>query len=167
MTTFFAPPRDEELRAAVLHTAIGDVTVVGAGDVLTHVFLPRPDGTAVSSDWPKDPSVLEPILREMAEYFQGTRTSFSIKLAPGGTPFQQQVWSALTQIPYGTTSTYGAIAIAIGRPRAARAVGSANNRNPLAIVVPCHRVIGGDGSLVGYAGGLDQKRALLELEQGH
>ncbi|HVJ94578.1 MAG TPA: methylated-DNA--[protein]-cysteine S-methyltransferase, partial [Labilithrix sp.] len=97
-------------------------------------------------------------------YFAGQRTSFDLELAPRGTPFQRDVWRALLSVPYGRTTTYSAIARSIGRPLAVRAVGAANGRNPLAIVVPCHRVIGNDGSLTGYAGGLDNKRFLLELE---
>ncbi len=102
---------------------------------------------------------------QLMPWLAGERTSFEVALAPRGTPFQQQVWSALRAIPYGTTATYGAIARAIGRPEAVRAVGLANGKNPLSIVVPCHRVIGSDGSLTGYAGGLPAKTALLALEQ--
>ena len=99
-------------------------------------------------------------------YFAGERRDFELELAPAGTSFQQRVWSALCAIPYGTTASYGEVARAIGQPDAARAVGKANNRNPLAIVVPCHRVIGAGGSLTGYGGGLPRKRWLLALEAG-
>lgn len=105
--------------------------------------------------------------RELGEYFAGQRTSFEIPLAPLGTPFQIRVWGALREIPHGTTATYGEIARAVGSPGAARAVGAANHRNPLAIIVPCHRVIGSNGTLTGYAGGLARKRALLDLETAH
>lgn len=111
-----------------------------------------------------------PLLRqavsELDEYFRGSRQGFTLPLAPQGTPFQHSVWEALQKIPYGSTCSYGEIAAAIGNPKASRAVGMANNRNPLPIVIPCHRVIGADGRLVGYGGGLDIKRKLLALEQG-
>jgi methylated-DNA-[protein]-cysteine S-methyltransferase len=105
--------------------------------------------------------------REIEEYFAGQRKIFEFALAPRGTPFQQQVWQALDRIPYGATATYRDIARAVGSPGAMRAVGAANARNPLAIVVPCHRVIGSDGTLTGYAGGLARKKALLVLESKH
>ena len=102
---------------------------------------------------------------QLAEYFAGTRKNFDLPLKPDGTPFQLSVWQALGQIPYGETRTYGQIAAAIGKPHAARAVGMACNKNPLWILIPCHRVIGSNQKLTGYAGGLDMKRALLELEK--
>ena len=102
--------------------------------------------------------------RELDAYFQGRRRTFAVPLAPAGTPFQQRVWAELREIPFGATASYGEIAARIGNPRACRAVGMANHRNPIAILIPCHRVVGRSGSLVGYAGGLDIKRALLELE---
>lgn len=102
---------------------------------------------------------------QLSEYFSGARAEFDIPLAPRGTPFQKLVWQELRQIPYGQTRTYGEIAAAIGKPRAARAVGMACNRNPIWLLIPCHRVVGRNGALTGYAGGLDMKRKLLELEQ--
>jgi methylated-DNA-[protein]-cysteine S-methyltransferase len=104
------------------------------------------------------------VIEQLGAYFAGERTSFDLPLAPHGTDFQQKVWRALAAIPYGETTTYAAIAKKIGKPRAVRAVGAANGRNPLSIVVPCHRVIGNDGTLTGYAGGLPNKKRLLELE---
>jgi methylated-DNA-[protein]-cysteine S-methyltransferase len=103
---------------------------------------------------------------QLQEYFAGERREFELELAPSGSPFQLHVWRALRAIPYGQTASYGEIAAAVGQPGAARAVGGANNRNPIAIVVPCHRVIGAGGTLVGYGGGLDRKRRLLALEAG-
>lgn len=102
--------------------------------------------------------------RQLEEYFAGSRTAFDLPLAPEGTPFQQKVWQALRAIPYGKTSSYADIARAAGCPKGFRAVGMANNRNPIPIIIPCHRVIGSDGSLTGYAGGLPAKRFLLSLE---
>lgn len=102
--------------------------------------------------------------RQLGEYFEGRRKRFDLPLRPVGTPFQMKVWAVLATIPYGATWSYGQVAGASGSPKAARAVGMANNRNPISIVVPCHRVIGSDGKLVGYGGGLDKKSILLELE---
>jgi len=102
---------------------------------------------------------------QLQDYFSGNRRAFDLPLAPKGTPFQQLVWQELCQIPYGQTRTYGEIAAAIGKPRAARAVGMACNRNPIWLLIPCHRVVGRNGALTGYAGGLDMKSKLLELEQ--
>lgn len=102
---------------------------------------------------------------QLEEYFAGNRKQFDLPLAPKGTDFQKRVWKALTDIPYGETRTYGEIAAAVGNPKAARAVGMANNKNPIGIIVPCHRVVGADGKLVGYAGGMEKKEWLLNLEQ--
>lgn len=103
--------------------------------------------------------------KQLEEYFAGKRKTFDLPLAPKGTDFQQRVWKALQEIPYGETRTYGEIAAAVGNPKAARAVGMANNRNPIGIIVPCHRVVGANGKLVGYAGGMEKKEWLLELEK--
>lgn len=108
--------------------------------------------------------LLAKLRRELAEYFAGERRTFDVPLAPQGTPFQQSVWTALLAIPYGTTESYGALAARIGKPAAVRAVGLANGRNPVPILIPCHRVIGADGTLTGYGGGLPRKQALLALE---
>jgi methylated-DNA-[protein]-cysteine S-methyltransferase len=119
------------------------------------------------SAWPDagTHSVLELAVRQLRDYFEGRRTSFDLPLdLQGGTPFQQSVWHALLNIPSGTTASYGALSDRVGNPAAVRAVGAAVGRNPLSIVVPCHRVLGADGSLTGYAGGLERKSALLRLE---
>lgn len=108
--------------------------------------------------------LLEQAAEQLMAYLHGEREDFSLPLRPGGTAFQQAVWRHLRLVPRGVTTTYGAIAQALQRPRAAQAVGAAVGRNPLSIVVPCHRVLGADGSLIGYAGGLETKRALLRLE---
>lgn len=102
---------------------------------------------------------------QLREYFSGRRRQFDLPLAPKGTPFQKKVWAALCEIPYGETRTYGQIAEKVGNPKASRAVGMANHNNPIMIVIPCHRVIGANGSLTGYAGGLSVKQQLLDLEQ--
>jgi methylated-DNA-[protein]-cysteine S-methyltransferase len=111
-----------------------------------------------------DEPVLAAARGQLVEYFAGRRLEFELPLAPHGTPFQRAVWQALLAVPFGATSTYGEVATAIGRPRAVRAVGVAVGANPIGIVVPCHRIIGRDGSLTGYAGGLDRKVKLLALE---
>jgi len=116
-------------------------------------------------DIPPSTPVLQQAVAELTEYFAGLRREFTLPLSPRGTAFQRQVWQALRAIPYGQTRTYGQIAEAIGRARACRAVGMANHTNPLPIVIPCHRVVGSNGSLTGYAGGLDVKTALLQLER--
>jgi O-6-methylguanine DNA methyltransferase len=114
--------------------------------------------------WEDSPKKIKPYARELNEYFAGKRRDFSFSLDLRGTPFQLQCWRALLSIPYGETRTYADIARSIKMPQAFRAVGMANNRNPIAVVVPCHRVIASDGTLCGYGGGLDTKRQLLELE---
>ena len=113
----------------------------------------------------KTTPVLQEAKRQLEEYFAGKRTVFDLPLNPTGTVFQKQVWAQLQQIPYGETRSYSQIATAIGNPKASRAVGGANNKNPIGIIVPCHRVIGANGALVGYAGGLDLKEKLLQLER--
>ena len=115
-------------------------------------------------DWVAAPEPFEELRRQLGEYFAGKRREFSVDLEPTGTEFQMRVWEALREIPYGRTATYGELASAIGRPTAVRAVGGANNANPIPILIPCHRVIGSDGSLTGFGGGLDAKAALLDLE---
>ena len=123
---------------------------------------------ACAGDEPlEETPVLKHAVEELTAYFAGAFQAFSIPLSPRGTAFQQAVWQALMDIPYGQTATYGEIAARIGNPKACRAVGMANNRNPLPIVIPCHRVIGGSGKLVGYGGGLPVKEWLLKLERGN
>lgn len=117
------------------------------------------------ADWREgDNAILQAARMQLEEYFAGTRTSFELPLAPHGTVFQKEVWHALADIPYGQTISYAQLAQRVGKPSAMRAVGAANGRNPLPIVLPCHRVIGADGSLTGFGGGLPTKQFLLELE---
>ena len=120
----------------------------------------------VAEGWRRGGPVVAEASRQLGEYFERRRREFDLPLAPAGTPFQLRAWQALRDIPYGATRSYGEQARAMGQPTAVRAVGAANGRNPIAIVVPCHRVIGGSGKLTGYGGGLDVKRFLLDLEQG-
>ena len=138
---------------------------------ITHLlYVKEPAGAeaspaAGSADVPPSP-LLRRALEELQEYFSGMRRVFTLPLEPAGTAFEQTVWSALRTIPYGETRSYRQIAQQIGRPAACRAVGRANGRNPISLFIPCHRVIGADGRLTGYAGGLDAKQRLLELERG-
>jgi methylated-DNA-[protein]-cysteine S-methyltransferase len=120
--------------------------------------------TQPGAGWIEDPARFEEVRHQLDEYFAGDRTDFDLPLHPAGTPFQREVWAALQTIPYGDVRSYGEIAAQIGRPGASRAVGLANGRNPIAVIVPCHRVIGASGSLTGYGGGLRRKRLLLDLE---
>jgi|GEM_PF-790153 len=129
--------------------------------------LERELETATRSACPRDDAAVAEVARQLREYEGGERRQFDLPLAAQGTPFQQQVWAALCQIPYGQTMSYGELAQALGKPGAARAVGRANACNPIALIVPCHRVLGADGSLTGYAGGLALKAALLRFEQMH
>ena len=131
--------------------------------LLEHRHMPDPATFGVRDD---DAAPLPAARRQLAEYFAGTRTAFDLPLNTGGTPFQQRVWAALLEIPYGETTSYGELAERIGSPGAARAVGLANGRNPVSIVVPCHRVVGSTGSLTGYGGGIETKRRLLAAERG-
>jgi methylated-DNA-[protein]-cysteine S-methyltransferase len=137
-----------------------------AGDERALRALHLPNRHARGHDWVSAEEPFARAVEQLGEYFAGEREAFELPLAASGTPFEEGVWDAVSEIPYGETRSYGEVARAVGHPDRARAVGSANARNPLAIIVPCHRVIGSDGSLTGYGGGLERKRALLELEQG-
>jgi methylated-DNA-[protein]-cysteine S-methyltransferase len=143
---------------------IGELMLIGDEHALSGLYMtphPMPD-----PDWRWAAAPFAAAREQLAEYFAGERREFTLPLALEGTPFRQRVWDALHTIPYGETRSYGQIARQIGRPDRARAVGTANGSNPVSIVVPCHRVIGADGSLTGYGGGLDRKRHLLDLEAG-
>ena len=150
---------------STLTTPIGELLLIADADgALTAVHLPGRHGSTAGMQ--RDDALLEPARLQLTEYFAGERTAFDLPLRPAGAPFQLRVWQKLATIPYGETTSYGEIAAELGHPTASRAVGAANGRNPIAIVVPCHRVIGANGSLTGYAGGLECKRALLDLEAG-
>jgi methylated-DNA-[protein]-cysteine S-methyltransferase len=157
-------PQTGTSRYTVVSCPFGDLLVVtDDGAALTRLWLPpaSPDPSWERAD---DLPILAEARSQLRAYFAGERTDFDLPLAPRGTAFQRKVWEALRRIDYGTTKTYGQIALEIGAPGGARAVGAANHDNPIAIVQPCHRVIGANGKLVGFAGGLDQKRRLLDLE---
>jgi methylated-DNA-[protein]-cysteine S-methyltransferase len=150
------------MNVQVHDSPIGPLTLVSDGDCLVGLHFAgwAPLFTTVR----RSDEVLLETARQLGAYFAGQLESFDIPLKPAGTPFQLRVWSALRDIPFGETRTYGQLASAIGDPSAMRAVGAANGRNPIAIVVPCHRVIGADGSLTGFGGGIERKKFLLRLE---
>lgn len=143
-------------------TPLGSIVLTENGDAITRLIFSEtlPDGVSC-----EETPLLKKAIQELREYFAGKRQNFDLPLEPKGTDFQQKVWKALQNIPYGTVCSYQDIAIAIGNDQACRAVGGANNRNPIAIIIPCHRVIGANGDLVGYGGGLELKKQLLALEK--
>lgn len=150
----------------VFDSPIGPLRLYGTTDALTCVWLP--EGRGIAPEVPvKETRALSATAKQLREYFAGTRTTFDLPLAPDGTEFQLGVWKALEVIPYGETWSYGDVARRIGQPTASRAVGAANGRNPIAIIVPCHRVIGASGALTGYGGGMPTKKWLLAHEQKH
>jgi len=158
------------MRSRTIDTPVGVVTLAGTvtadgTEVVAHLVM---DGQAHAPDtvgWVEDPTAFAGVVSQLDAYFAGELQEFDVELDLVGTDFQRAVWQGLRDIPYGTTWTYGQLAAHIGRPSAVRAVGLANGRNPVAIVVPCHRVIGADGSMTGYGGGIERKQALLGLEQ--
>jgi methylated-DNA-[protein]-cysteine S-methyltransferase len=143
-----------------VNTAIGQIVLEGDGDVLIGLRLPNAVGLGRRDE---ESPVLKEAATQLEEYFAGERTGFDVRMQLDGTPFQREVWAELTRIPYGETISYGELALRVGRPRGPRAVGQANGRNPIAIIVPCHRVVASNG-IGGYGGGLNCKRALLALE---
>ncbi len=150
-----------------LESPVGPLLLAGKRRALQWIAFSTGKGAKrPEHDWEADERPFRSAIHQLQEYFRGQLQSFDLDLAPRGTPFQLAVWNQLREIPYGVTASYGEIARAIGRPSAVRAVGAANGRNPLPIVVPCHRVIGSSGQLTGYGGGLDVKEALLALERG-
>lgn len=149
----------------IIESPIGPILVAGNKEGLKHlIFLKGKKKVGIPDGWVENKEFFREAARQLEAYFSGRLESFDLKLAPEGTDFQKSVWKALCEIPYGETRTYKEIAVYIGKPGAYRAVGLANNRNPIAIIIPCHRVIGSDGKLTGYASGLDVKELLLRLE---
>ncbi len=151
------------------HSPLGNMVIIEEDNAVIQLSLTskKTDNEYLSSDTMTHTTtaLLHTAKSQLTEYFQGKRKTFNLPLAPSGTPFQKKVWQALCQIPYGETRSYKEIAIQIGNPKGCRAVGMANNRNPIMLIIPCHRVIGSNGTLVGYAGGLDIKKWLLEYEK--
>lgn len=145
---------------------LGRLTLLSDGAALTGLFMPSSKGRpAIDASHRRDPGVFADVQTQLEAYFDGALQAFDVPLRPAGTPFQRMVWGALLEIPYGQTRSYRDIAERIGSPSAVRAVGLANGRNPISVIVPCHRVVGANGSLTGYGGGLDNKQLLLDLER--
>lgn len=173
-----APPRDTAVRFreplpgptyyTTVDSPLGELTLHGDGEALGGVLTPAKDGVprTAPENWVADAKPFAEVERQLTAYFEGELREFDLPLAPAGTAWQLRVWQALTTVPYGKTAGYGQLAEELGRPTASRAVGMANGRNPISIIVPCHRVIGANGSLTGYAGGLERKEYLLTLERG-
>jgi methylated-DNA-[protein]-cysteine S-methyltransferase len=157
------------MRHTTVDSPLGPLTLVADGDALVGVYMAgqrhRPPDERFGEPAPAGDPTLTGAAEELAEYFAGRRTAFTVRLRPAGTDFQRAVWHEIAAIPYGATATYAELATALGRPTATRAVGAAVGRNPLSVVVPCHRVLGTGGALTGYAGGLDRKRWLLAKER--
>jgi methylated-DNA-[protein]-cysteine S-methyltransferase len=158
---------DKQKKYTYFDSPIGKILIAGTSTALTHIHFVggvhpmEPDG-----DWQRDSEFFKAAIEQLQAYFEGKLKIFDLPLRLEGTDFQLEVWNALKEIPYGKTVSYADIARRIGRPKAVRAVGAANGQNPISIIVPCHRVIGSNGSLTGYGGGLKNKEALLALEQG-
>lgn len=152
-------------KVSFIMTPVGKMGIIEENDAITHLYFS--DGSLPEGAELKETELIKKAKTQLQEYFSGRRKNFDLPLKPSGTAFQQAVWQALCSIPYGETRSYKDIASQIGNQKACRAVGMANNRNPIAIVVPCHRVIGANGKMVGYAGGLSVKEHLLQLERVH
>ena len=156
------------MRYTLIDSPLGELLALRDDVGITGLYLPTgKNAKTVNPAWSRDDDGFDDLREQLGEYFAGTRRGFDLPLHPIGTQFQKQVWQALVDIPYGETASYGRTALAIGAPGGARAVGTANGQNPISIVVPCHRVIGADGSLTGYGGGLPAKQWLLAHEVAH
>ncbi len=153
------------MKSAVYESPIGPLTLASNGEAITQLEFENPRYVLTQHPRGAD-KLLAQAMRELDAYFAGKLKAFTVPVAPQGTPFQRKAWAALQKIPYGATRTYGQQAAAIGAPAASRAVGAANGRNPIAVIIPCHRVIGSGGSLTGFGGGIERKKFLLDLEQG-
>ncbi|MDQ0456081.1 methylated-DNA--[protein]-cysteine S-methyltransferase [Rhizobium paknamense] len=154
------------MRYDMMESPIGDLLLAGDGEVLSRIGFPRGKGAITPKpSWVRDRSAFGLAKAQLRDYFEGERREFELPLAMQGTSFQVSVWRELAKIPFGLTISYGELARRLGNPAAVRAVGTANGANPLPIVIPCHRVIGSNGSLTGFGGGLETKKWLLELEQ--
>ena len=152
-------------RYRVMDSPVGVLAIAGDDEITNLRMEEQTHEPSTRPEWVPDPAAFPQAVEQLTAYFAGELFEFDLPLRLEGTPFQRRVWAALQDIPYGETTSYGKLAAAIGQPTASRAVGMANGRNPVGIVVPCHRVIGAGGKLVGYGGGLPRKAKLLELEQ--
>lgn len=149
----------------LIASPVGELLVTGEDGFVTGLYFEEHKyGPAIGSTWKREPEAFDRLREELGKYFKGALTEFSVPLRASGTAFQESVWKLLREIPHGATRTYGDLARELGMPNGSRAVGSAVGRNPISIVVPCHRVLGSTGAITGFAGGLDRKSKLLELE---
>jgi methylated-DNA-[protein]-cysteine S-methyltransferase len=157
--------KNDTLLYTTIESPIGELLLLGDGQALHGLYMQEGRKPITHSpDWQLAPTAFVDVSEQLSEYFAGQRTKFEVELAMHGSPFQRSVWQALQDIPYGESISYGELARRVGQPSAARAVGMANGCNPISVIVPCHRVIGADGSLTGYGGGVERKRLLLDLE---
>ena len=148
-----------------LKSPVGRLFLTSNGEAITWLFMEKQkDGPKLTGGWRRDDGLFREAADQLRAYFAGELTEFDLPLATGGAPFQQRVWAELQKIPYGSTISYGELARRIGAPKASRAVGAANGSNPVSIIIPCHRLIGSNGNLTGYGGGIERKRFLLGLE---
>ena len=160
-----SPREDDRIDYRIVPSPIGPLLLAGRANVLRYVHFPkRGEAEGLAPEWHVDESAFPEAVHQLDAYFRGELREFDLAIDPRGTPFQKAVWSALREIPYGRTRSYGDLARHIGKPTAFRAVGAANGRNPIPIIIPCHRVVGSDGSLTGFGGGIDVKHRLLALE---
>ncbi|TRW78893.1 methylated-DNA--[protein]-cysteine S-methyltransferase [Mycolicibacterium sp. 018/SC-01/001] len=155
----------DSVRYRTVDSPIGVLTLAGTGGRLQHIRMVEQTYEPSRDGWRPDEEAFADVVTQLEEYFRGERQDFDVELDLVGTEFQRRVWTALQTIPYGETRSYGQIAAQIGAPGASRAVGLANGHNPISIIVPCHRVIGANGSLTGYGGGLERKKSLLGMEK--
>ena len=159
-----------DVRHAIIATSLGDLTVVAEGDAVAGIYFPHhwhPPVAGSIGDLvdPAEDPVIERVRSQLDEFLAGERDTFDLRTVTHGSPFEERVWALLNLIPYGETTTYGELAAQLGDPALARKVGQAVGHNPISVVVPCHRVVGKDGKLTGYAGGLERKQTLLDLEE--
>jgi methylated-DNA-[protein]-cysteine S-methyltransferase len=155
----------ETLQYRAVRSPVGQLTLVGRDNRLRHLRMDDQTYEPSHDGWERDDDAFPHAVAQLEAYFAGDLVEFDIELELVGTPFQRRVWAALLTIPYGETRSYGAIALQIGSPTAYRAVGLANGHNPIGIIVPCHRVIGANGKLIGYGGGIERKKRLLDMER--
>lgn len=162
----FREPIPGPLHYTTMDSPLGELLLFGDGEALSGVSTSPKDGAPhrIPEGWVADAKPFVEVERQLGAYFAGKLREFDLPLAPAGTAWQLRVWRALTTIPYGKTAGYGELAQELGKPTASRAVGTANGRNPISVIVPCHRIIGANGALTGYSGGLERKRKLLNLE---
>jgi methylated-DNA-[protein]-cysteine S-methyltransferase len=156
---------DSRIFYTTLDSPVGALFITSNGEAITELFMEKhKGGPKPIGDWRRDGSLFREAADQLRAYFAGELTEFDLPLATAGAPFQQLVWAELRKIPYGSTVSYGELARRIGAPKAPRAVGAANGSNPISIIIPCHRVIGSNGKLTGYGGGIERKKFLLEFE---